>query len=109
MAVACAIYLQIGWWFRHNRPRLACTAAWGLPALVVGFHPRRHGLARPLDLKLGYFGTPVLSLATSVLISAGLILCANTISMKFPAAAAVWVSRCAMADLTVVLRHPLSL
>lgn len=51
----------------------------------------------------------VLSLAGSVLISAGLILCAEAVAPKLPQAAAVWVSRCAMAGLSVVLVHPLFL
>lgn len=109
MAVACVIYLQIGTWFREVRPRLTRSARWGLLALIVGYAPVVAGWAQPLDLKVGDFGTPVMSLVVSLLISAGLILCTDAFAVRLPHAVAAWVTQCALAGLTVVLAHPLFL
>lgn len=81
------------------------TRLW-LPALAVGAALVATGLSRPLDLKAGDWGTPVLSFLVAALLSAGLLgLCEAVLRHRRPA----WISRAASLGLVVVLTHAVPL
>jgi len=78
-ALPATVFIAAGRAYQRAPDRLK---AWpvGLVALAVAAAAVISGVDPPLDLKNGYFGTPVLGIVFACLICAGLLSCANAIA-----------------------------
>lgn len=81
------------------------TRLWPL-ALTAGATLVASGLSRPLDMKSGDWGTPVLSFVVAVALSAGLL---GFFEAVFRGGGPAWISRIASLGLVVVLTHAVPL
>ncbi len=106
VAVGCLIFLVAGRTLARLPLREPRRPLIGLVAVAVGTLLLAVGLARPLDLKRGAVGTPVLSVVVAIVLSAGACLLVEAL-LRFDALATRWVSRLGAVGLMVVLSHAL--
>ncbi|TFC29340.1 acyltransferase [Cryobacterium sp. TMT1-3] len=103
VAVPAMIFILAGMLFRRIAPKLkkwvAVALVAGSAALVVT------GLAQPLDMKQGDFGTPVISVVVASAISAGLVLLLERMFAATIPRAARFVTGAATIGLAVVFTH----
>lgn len=107
--VPCVSFLALGVIARALRPRIARPALVGAALLAVSATLVVTGVTRPLDIKQGDFGTPVLSTMVAVAISFGLVLAAEALFRKAPPRVGRVVTVLAYSGFMVVLTHPLVL
>lgn len=104
-AVPCLLLVVAGQALRRHRDRVPAPLLTGLALLVVSAVALQTGLAEPLDMKLGEFGTPVLSMAVAVAICSGLLLVLQALEpakgFRFGGA----ISELAMISVVVLLTH----
>ncbi|HEU5036686.1 MAG TPA: acyltransferase [Nocardioides sp.] len=79
---------------------------WWPVSLAAGAALVASGLAKPLDMKAGDWGTPVLSFVVAVALSAGLL---GLFERVFRGGGPAWISRAASLGLIVVLTHAVPL
>jgi acyltransferase len=107
-AVPMMLMLQAGRAVRTFESRVPLRGSSGALLLVIGISLAVSGAVRPLDVKVGDFGTPVLSVVNALVICTGLLWVAQRL---FPASAdRRWhevVSSLAQTVLVVLLTHVL--
>lgn len=103
-AIAALVFVLAGVVARRWLPLVRRPALLGVAALAAGGTAVVFG-SRPLDLKQADFGTPVLSLATAVVLCCGLVLVGLALDRVVRGRAAAVVSRLASVGITVVLLH----
>jgi acyltransferase len=108
-ALPCLFFVLLGTVAAGFRPRLRRPGVVGLALLAMSATLIAGGLAAPLDIKVGNYGTPVLSVLVSVSIAFGLILTMETLFRHVPDAVGGAATRLATAGFIVVLSHPLIL
>lgn len=102
----CLFFMAVGDLLRVHAARLpAWTPLLLVPAgaLVLG------GIADPLDLKQGSFGTPVLSAVVAVAICVALLRVSQLVTPRLPGAVGAAATTIAGMALVLVLTHPLVL
>lgn len=105
VAVPAVIFILAGISFRQIAPRLG-SMGWVSVALLAGSAALIvTGLSRPLDMKQGDFGTPVVSVVVASAISAGLLLLVQWMFASISPRVARVVTRAATVGLAVVLTH----
>ena len=77
----------------------------GIACVVAGEVPVLAGWTRPLNLKIGDFGTPVLSILPAVAITAGLLLIAQAAAPRLPLQIRAITTRLAGYGMMIVLTH----
>lgn len=80
----------------------AWVTRWWPLLLVVGITLVTTGMSKPLDMKAGDWGTPVVSLVVAVLLSAGLL---GLFELAFRRGGPAWISTAASLGLILVLTH----
>lgn len=108
-AVPCVTFLAVGVIVKTLRPRVARPALVGAALLAVSAALVITGATRPLDIKQGDFGTPVLSTLVAVAISFGLVLVAEALFRTAPPVVGRVATVLACGGFLVVLTHPLVL
>ena len=104
-ALPCLSFLVLGQLFARVRPRISRDLLVGLAAAVLASVLIWTGIARPLNIKSGDYGTPVVSVVVAGLYCVALVLVADRV---FRSLAPAWSSAAtllASAGLTVVLTH----
>jgi acyltransferase len=106
-AVPCLAFVLVGRWMAAVRDRLGSAAVpTGLVLLATSAALLATGIARPVDIKLGYFGTPVLGVLVACAISAALVLFAEAAFSSAPGGrAGDLVSEIAQVSIVVLLLH----
>lgn len=104
-ALPCLSFLVLGQIFAAVRPRISLDLLVGLAAATLASVLVWTGAARPLNIKLGDYGTPVLSLAVAVLYCGALVLVADRVFRSLGPAWSSAATLLASAGLTVVLTH----
>lgn len=105
LAAPCLLFFLAGECFKKYRsllrhPQVAAAVTLTACAALVA-----SGISRPLNIKHGDFGTPILSVVVSVLIPAAMVVLAEGLISKASPKLATSVSRLAEAALVVVLTH----
>ncbi|MDQ1583318.1 MAG: acyltransferase [Microbacteriaceae bacterium] len=108
-AVPCLIFVLLGTLARTVRPRVTRSGLLGVALLAAGAALVASGLALPLDIKQGNYGTPGLSVLIASAISFGLILVAETIFAHLSPRVHRAATKLSRAGFVVVLAHPLVL
>ena len=108
-ALPCLCFVLFGTLAAKVRPRIRRPALVGLALLALSATLIAAGFASPLDIKVGDFGTPVLSVLVAVSISFALVLVMEALFRHLPVAVGDGATRLATAGFTVVLSHPLIL
>lgn len=104
-ALPCLSLLVLGQLFALVRPRISLDLTVGLAAAVLAVVLVWTGAARPLTIKSGDYGTPVVSVLVAVLCCVALVLVADRVFRALPPAWSAAVTLLASAGLTVVLTH----
>jgi acyltransferase len=107
MALPCLIYVVAGASLKAARERVGAPLQTGLLLLVVCGACVALKVAKPLDLKHLNLGTPLVSVAVAIGISAALVLIAEPLMRRAPARLGGAITVLALASLTVVFLHPL--
>lgn len=107
--VPCVTFLALGILARRVRPHLARPGLLGGCLLLASAVLVVTGIALPLDIKQGDYGTPVLSDLVAVAISFGLVLTAERLCQRLPDSVGRTVTVLAYGGFMVVLMHPLIL
>lgn len=105
LTFGCAVFTLAGQGFRVVQLLLPAQRPLALIGLAGSAVLLLTGLVRPLDMKLGDFGTPVVSVVVSIVICASLVTLATN---AFHAAAPAWgpfVSEMARTSLVVLTTH----
>ena len=111
-ALPCLIYLMLGWEGHrlHDRlitpQRLRPAALISLVALGVVVGSVALGVSRPVDIKQGDYGTPLVSTISAVVIASTLVLVAEWIFTRLPRRASLIATVLACCGFMVVLVHP---
>jgi fucose 4-O-acetylase-like acetyltransferase len=108
-ALPCLCFVLFGMLAAKIRPRIRRPTLVGLALLTISAALIAAGFASPLDIKVGNFGTPVLSVLVAVSISFALVLVMEALFRHLPEAVGNGATRLATAGFTVVLSHPLIL
>ncbi|MEY9953951.1 acyltransferase family protein [Leifsonia sp. EB34] len=108
-ALPCTAFLALGYAARTVRPRISRPGLLGCALLVVSTLLVATGVALPLDIKQGDYGTPALSVLASVMISFGLVLTCEKLCEHLPAAVGRVATVLSYGGFMVVLTHPLVL
>ncbi|MHB1234542.1 MAG: acyltransferase family protein [Microbacteriaceae bacterium] len=106
-ALPCFFFVLAGNASAKVRPLVKKPGMVGLVLLALAAALIASGLAAPLDIKQGDYGTPVISALVAVTISFALILLSETVFGYLPSSAARVVTSLSYAGFTVVLVHPL--
>lgn len=106
-AVSCLPFVLLGSFAAHVRasirhPLVVALALLASAAALIGT-----GLAAPLDIKKGDYGTPGISALAAVAVSFGLVLSAEVIFNRLPGWVSLAATGLSRAGFTVVLLHPL--
>ncbi|MFF1633261.1 acyltransferase family protein [Leifsonia sp. NPDC058248] len=107
--VPCVAFLALGILARTLRPHIARPGLLGAGLLGASGVLVTTGIALPLDIKQGDFGTPLVSDLVAVAISFGLVLTAERLCERLPAAVSRVATVLAYGGFMVVLTHPLIL
>lgn len=105
-ALPCLFFVLMGNVAMKLRPRIERPGLVGLALLALAATLIATGLASPLDIKQGNYGTPALSVLGAVAISFALVLVAETVFDRLPSSAGRIATRLSYAGFTVVLVHP---
>ncbi|WP_144836938.1 acyltransferase family protein [Kocuria rosea] len=105
----CLSFLALGGLFRRIEPRFGVPFATGVSLLLGSSALIVMGWSAPLDIKQGDYGTPVLGVAVSVGICAGLVLVAKAIFAHVPAGVNRAITVLAQAGFVVILSHAVAL
>ena len=108
LAPACVLFVLAGRALKRWRQRIRAPFVVGLALLAISGVALWLGVDR-VNIKAGYFGTPIASSLNAVLISAGLILVAEALFSRVPPHAALgrFVSLLAATSMPVILAHML--
>ncbi|WP_150307022.1 acyltransferase family protein [Planctomonas psychrotolerans] len=109
VAVPSVLFLLAGTVARRYRPRIRHPLGSGLAAVAVAALAVSTGASRPVDIKQGDFGTPVLSVAVAVLASFGIVLIAEVVIPRLGNRIGAVVVALAAGGLLVMLVHPVVL
>lgn len=109
IAWPCSAFVLMGVALQRFRGKVRRPLPVGLVLLAISGAAIAAPVYRPLDLKGGEFGTPVLAVALAVLISVGLILTFEAVAQRIPPPVGVALSTAASNALIVVLLHPVVL
>lgn len=103
VGAACVVFVIAGRTLRMYRERFptAMLVGGGIVGLVVA----GLGWSAPLDLKVADFGTPVVSVAVAIGISAGMIAAAEVALARAGAYSSALITRVALGGFMVVLTH----
>lgn len=108
-ALTCLVFIVAGQTARLLRPRLRHELLVAIVLIAISAILIAARMSKPLDLKAGDFGTPVVSVVVAVALSFGLLVVTDRIMERLP----TWVSRAATAlavpAMVVVLVHPILL
>ncbi|QNE36417.1 acyltransferase family protein [Leifsonia shinshuensis] len=108
-AVPCVAFLALGIVAKRLRPRVTRPGLLGGGLLAVSAALVLSGVALPLDIKQGDYGTPVLSALVAVAISFGLVLTAEWLCERLPESVGRIATVLACGGFAVVLAHPVIL
>lgn len=108
-AFPCLIFVLLGFFAAKLRTRIAKPALMGIVLLAFSAVVIATGIDSPLDIKVGNYGTPVISVLVAVAISFALVLLAEVTFTHLPKLVSDLATRLAYAGFTVVLVHPLVL
>ena len=106
-ALPCVGLLLVGAYATKIRHCMRQPGLVGSGLLLISAALVMTGISHPVDIKVGDFGTPVVSLAVAVAISFGLVLIAETLFLRVPDSVNRATSTLASAGFVVVLLHPL--
>jgi acyltransferase len=108
-AVTCLVFIVAGQTARLLRSRLRHELLVALVLIAISAILIAARMSKPLDLKSGDFGTPVVSVVVAIALSFGLLVVTDSIVQRLPA----WVSQVSTAlavpAMVVVLAHPIVL
>lgn len=111
-ALPALTFIAAGHLLRWARERCRFSGwGWvGAASLAIGLALATTGVAAPLNIKQGDWGTPVLSVVNACLLSGGLVLAAQVVASRIhsPTVHAA-ITAAALTGFTVVLVHPLVL
>ncbi|MDD7963511.1 acyltransferase family protein [Microbacterium thalli] len=106
IAVPMLLLLGAGSLVRRYEGLVRGRAVWGASFLLTSLVLLLVGWAAPLDMKLGDFGTPVISVAVSLLICTGLLWVALTaLPGSLPGKIGDFISESARTSVVVLLTH----
>ena len=108
-AFPCLIFVLLGTFAAKLRTRIAKPALMGIVLLAFSAAVIATGIDSPLDIKVGNYGTPVISVLVAVAISFALVLLAEVTFSHLPKLVSDLATQLAYAGFTVVLVHPLVL
>lgn len=108
-ALPCLCFVLSGMLAARLRPRIRRPGIVGIALLVIAVALIASGLASPLDIKVGNYGTPVISVLVAVSISVALVLVMEALFRYLPGQVGHAATRLATAGFAVVLSHPLIL
>ncbi|ANF30769.1 hypothetical protein A0130_02900 [Leifsonia xyli] len=104
-AVACLVFVLGGRLLAHCRDRIPYPTGTGVLLAVIGLAVVATRLVSPVDLKKADTGMPVVTVAVSLAICAGLVLVAERVFARVGGRISRAVSRLAVPSLLVVLTH----
>lgn len=105
LAFPCLTFVLVGVQFKRLIPRVPVPAVLGGLLVVLGGAAVLSGLIRPMDMKIGDFGTPVVSLLNAVGMSAGFILIARAVIAFLSPQWQRSITALAVVGFVVVLSH----
>lgn len=105
LAVPCAIFILVGRRMRRLLGGVTRPLPVGLALVVLPESLVLLGIVRPLNLKHGDFGTPVLGLLAAVSVTGGILLLSRVLGARLPHPARTAVRALAACGLAVVLTH----
>lgn len=111
-ALPCLIFILFGGLARkvHDRyvtaDRAGAAALIGLGATALCGIGVAVGTVLPADIKVGDFGTPIMSRLAAMVIAFTMVLCAEWLFARLPHRVSVIVTRLSYGGLMVVLTHP---
>jgi acyltransferase len=108
-AFPCLIFVLLGTFAAKVRSRIVKPALLGIVLLALSVALIATGIDSPLDIKVGNFGTPVISVLVAAAISFALVLLAEVTFSHLPKSVSGSATQLAYAGFTVVLVHPLIL
>ena len=108
-AFPCLIFVLLGTFAAQMRSRIAKPALLGSVLMAVSAALIATGIDSPLDIKVGNFGTPVVSVLVAAAISFALVLLTEVTFSHLPKLVSGLATQFAYAGFTVVLVHPLVL
>ena len=106
-ALPCLFFVLAGTASTKLRPLIKKPGRVGLVLVVLAAALIASGVASPLDIKQGNYGTPVISALVAVTISFALILLSEAVFGYLPSSVARVATNLSYAGFTVVLVHPL--
>ncbi|TFD53011.1 hypothetical protein E3T55_05795 [Cryobacterium frigoriphilum] len=101
----CMLFALVGAEIRKGLPRVRHSGWWGLTFIAAAAVLLATEVAAPLDMKVGNFGTPVLSVLVALLICAGMVAVATTILDGRDVRAGVVITELARTSMVVLLTH----
>ena len=108
-AIGCLIFVMLGQVAKKIRPHIPRPGIVGFVVLLACIVLIATKASAPLDIKQGNYGTPGLSILVAAAISFALILLAEPVFGRLPAAVHRGATILAYAGFAVVLFHPLVL
>ena len=81
---ACVSFIAAGHWFRWLEPRLTHPLITGLALAALGAALVITGVSQRMDLKYGYFGTPIISVVVACALSCAALLIAKRLAPHMP-------------------------
>jgi acyltransferase len=105
VAVPCMAFILAGISFRLLRQRVTRALPVGAALIAISLSLVFAGISRPLDLKHGDFGVPVVGALVATMISAGLVLVFESVCQRLDGFIVTAITRLAQAGLVVVLTH----
>lgn len=101
----CMLFALVGQEVRRAEPRIPHKGIIGSALLVIAFALFLLGLIRPLDIKLGDFGTPAASFVASLAICVGLVFFTRAVLDGRQIPAAGLITELALVSVVVLLTH----
>jgi len=105
VTVPCLAFVLLGQLARQFEPRVRMRGIFGIVLLVGGLSTFLLGLVAPLDMKLGNFGTPALSVLVSAVLCTGLVWVAKAVLDGRPVPGAGLITELAVVSVVVLLTH----
>lgn len=106
-ALGCLVWVFLGdVTARYIEPKISRPVVVGLALLAVSVALIAIGWSAPVNIKLGHYGTPVLSIVVAAMLSFGLVLLAKVCFRRIGGSPSAWVIALAQSGFATVLAHP---
>ncbi|WP_425863879.1 acyltransferase family protein [Arthrobacter sp. TWP1-1] len=105
VALPCLIFMLAGFTLKGHRELVRRPLMTGATMIFLATLLILTRLSAPLDLKQADFGTPILSVLVAILVSAGLVLVAESLVPRLGLKTNAWATRIALGGFMVILTH----